>query len=230
MEKETLLVIMPAYNEEVCIEETVSSWSKLVNNFPGSEILVINDGSTDKTKEKLDKLSIKIPFLRVIHKENEGHGMSIRLGYERAIKTRHDWIFQTDSDGHFTPSDFYKLWEKRLSSNFILGKRTERKDPLFRLALTWLASLYIYILFREYIKDPNIPFRLISRRYLENLIEKVPEDSFAPNAFLSILAKKDGQKLHHVPVKYKPRIKNHNKMKILKGSLQTCYQLLLFSP
>ena len=111
--KPELTVILPVYNEEKRIEKTINSWITIIKAHTGSEILVINDGSTDKTNQRLKKLNQRHKFLNVIHKKNEGHGKTILLGYEKAIQTKHDWVFQTDSDGHFFPKDFEKLWEKR---------------------------------------------------------------------------------------------------------------------
>ena len=227
--KETFIIVMPAYNEEKNIERTISSWVPIIKNHPGSEILVINDGSKDKTADKLQGLAAKYKFLKIIHKKNEGHGKTILLGYKKAISSSHDWIFQTDSDGHFDPNDFYKLWGERKLSNCILGHRHKRKDGLHRIILSHLISIWIFILFGKYIKDPNIPFRLIKRTYLKEAIKIIPEGVFAPNIFLSILAAKHGYNLHHIPVKHKSTKKSHsNALKILKGALQGFAQLTLF--
>jgi len=227
---ETFIVVVPAFNEETYIEETILSWSKLIGDFPGSEILVINDGSTDGTGNMLDGLSQKLPSLSVIHKENEGHGKTILLGYQKALDSSHTWIFQTDGDGHHHPSNFENLWEKRSTSDFILGHRRKRQEPLYRLALSHLISVWIFILFGKYIKDPNVPFRLMRRKYLKKILKRVPKGVFAPNIFLSILASKDGHNLHHIPIKHKPRKKDgRNKFKLLKGALQGFVELLLFA-
>ena len=162
---------MPTYNESGNIEKTIDSWSHVVSDFPGSEILVINDGSTDDTKDKLETLSQKLPHLSIINKENAGHGKTIVLGYRKALETHHTWVFQTDSDGHFDPDDFYKLWEKRNTSEFVLGYRHKRKDPVYRIIITQLESILTLFLFGKYIKDPNIPFRLMRRDYLEKLLK-----------------------------------------------------------
>ncbi len=227
--KETFIIVMPAYNEAKQIENTINSWIPIVNFHPGSEILVINDGSTDKTKDILKKLTKKYKFLKAIHKKNEGHGKTILLGFTMAIQTNHDWVFQTDSDGHFYPKDFYKLWEKRNSSDFILGHRHKRKDSLDRLLLTKIISLWILILFGKYIKDPNVPFRLIRRNYLKEVLKMVPDGVFAPNIFLSIIAAKQGHNLHHIRIKHRLINNNHNKMRLFKGALTGFIELTLFA-
>lgn len=227
---ETFIIIVPVFNEEGSIERTIVSWSRIVEKFPGSEILVINDGSTDKTKKKLDKLLSKTPFLCVIHQENKGHEKAISLGYKKAVKTNHNWVFQTDSDNYFASSDFYKLWEKKDNSHFLLGHRHKREDLFYRIALSKLISLWILILFGNYIRDSNIPFRLIKRDYLKKIIDKVPKDVFAPNIFLTILAARDGQNLYNIPVTLKTVKKKSSlsKLKLLKVSFHGFKELVYF--
>lgn len=228
--KETLLVIMPALNEKAYIEDNINSWAPVVNDFPGSEILVIEGGSDDGTKVKLDKLTRKHDFLSIVDQEGKGHGNALIQGYKIAIQSNHPWVFQTDADGHFDQTDFYKLWEKKSNSHFILGHRHKRKDPYYRVALARLIYFWILILLGENIKDPNIPFRLIRKDYLKEIVDKVPEGAFAPNIFLSILASKDGHELHHIPVKHRPRKKDgYSKLKLLKGAFKGFFELILFS-
>ena len=227
---ETFILIMPSFNEEKHIENTTNSWAKIVSEFPGSELLIIDGDSTDATRDKIGTLTQKYKFLNLIHKPREGYGKDLIYGYKYAINSKHDWIFQTDSDGHFVPSDFYKLWRKRKSSPFIIGRRFKRKDAKTRLILASIIELWIQTLFGKIIKDSNIPFRLVRRDYLKRIIHKVPPGTFAPNIFLTILAARDGHNLHHVPIKHKPRKKDgYNKFKLLKGALQGFFELLLFA-
>lgn len=228
--RDTFLVVMPALNEEAYIENNINSWASVVNEFPGSEILVVEGGSDDGTKVKLNKLARVHDFISIVDQEGKGHGNAIMQGYKIAIDSEHPWVFQADADGHFLPSDLYKLWKRKNLSNFILGYRHKRKDPIYRIALSKLISIWIFILFRKYIKDPNIPFRLVKRSYLQKALKVVPEGIFAPNIFLSILAKKNGHNLHHIPVKHSPRRDGkRNHFKLLKGAFKGFFELILFS-
>src|SRR3990172_11926052 len=164
--KDSFVIVMPVLNEESYIEKTILSWNPVVQNIPGSEILVIDGGSKDSTLDKLKVLSESFNFVKVINQKDKGHGNAIRQGYEFALKTPHPWIFQADADGHINPIEFNKLWQRRSKSDFILGHRQKRADSIYRLVLSRLISIWILILFGTYIKDPNIPFRLIRKRYL----------------------------------------------------------------
>lgn len=224
--KDTFIIVMPAYNEEDCIEKVVRSWMiNVVNKHPGSEMLVINDGSRDNTRQILDKLKKEFKRFKVIHKINEGHGATLVRGYLESAKTPHEWVFQTDSDDQFSPEDFDKLWKYRYKSNFILGNRVKRFDPVYRLILTKINVMIIIILFGCYIKDPNVPYRLMKIVYIKKLLRVLPKNIFAPNNVLSILALKDGQDLMSVSIPHKER--KTGKISIVRWKLiEGCFKIM----
>jgi len=225
--QETFIIVMPSLNEEAYIEETLTSWATLMNECIGSEILVVDGGSKDKTVVKIKNLEESIPALHLLRVKSKMYGHALQAGYRHATKSNHEWVFQTDSDGHFEPSDFYKLWRKRKSSNFIIGRRYKRQDGVHRIILARMIELWIYMLFGLKIKDSNTPFRLMNRMYLGKMLDQVPKNTIAPNIFLSIFAKKDGQNLYHVPVKHRQRKKDeYNNLKLLKGALLGFAELL----
>jgi len=200
---------MPAYNEEECIEEVVTNWAnQLKQIFPKEtdfRMLIINDGSRDRTGEILDELSLKVSQLRVVHQTNSGHGEAVLNGYERAIALSPNWVFQTDSDNQFRPSDFLKLWEAREKSLFLTGYRQQRNDDFNRLVITRILRGVIRITYGCSVKDSNVPYRLIQTDYLESLFKQLPGRPFAPNIFLAILAARDGQNLFEFPISHLAR-------------------------
>ena len=214
--KETLILMMPAFNEERNIKKTILSWVPVMKEYPGSEILVVNDGSTDETAKVLKKLSSSYKFLNVVHKDHEGHGKTIVFGYKKTLLTKHKWVFQADSDGYLEPDDFCKLWGKRAHSRLILGQRVQRKDGFYRIVLSKLISLWILIIFGEYLKDPNIPFRLIDKNFLKNFLGKIPEGVFAPNIFLSILGAQGGHNLHQIPIRHRSYARTKSSLSLSK--------------
>jgi dolichol-phosphate mannosyltransferase len=202
---DSFILVMPAYNEEGCIEKVVSSWMELIRKYPGSEMLVINDGSKDKTGEILEGLGRKYPELKAIHKKNEGYGTTVLKCFDEAVKTEHGWVFHIDSDDQSIPEDFPKLWEKRNESNFITGRRAGRKDPFMRIITSRFVSLLNLMLFQVYIHDANIPYRLMNREYLGRILKVFPRNLFFPSMFMAVLAKKDGNNLFDIPVAHKER-------------------------
>lgn len=197
---------MPAYNEEGCIENVCNKWiTHLSKIVPDLRMIVVDDGSIDKTGVILSKLAKKEKRLEVIHQLNGGHGKAILAGYKRALSYEPEWIFNVDSDDQFRPEDFKKLWDQRNTADFLLAVRKNRNDPIHRLIISRLVQYLIVLFFGVKVVDSNIPFRLIRASYLKELLTKLPKSVFAPNIFLSLLASRDGKLLDAIPVLHKPR-------------------------
>ncbi|TDB64668.1 glycosyltransferase family 2 protein [Arundinibacter roseus] len=226
---------MPAYNEEECIEKVVESWTGyLKTKFPENEttLIVINDGSKDKTGEILNKLSLSNPHLTVVNQVNGGHGNAVVNGYRKAVALKSEYVFQTDSDDQFIADDFDKLWSKRSQSKFILGYREIRHDASVRLFITRVLRGTISAVYGTYILDSNIPFRLIEGNFLRKLLEQLPDpEPFAPNIFLAVMAKKSGQELFDIPITHKDRetgTVSIVKWNLWKVSIRSFQELLKF--
>lgn len=230
-----LVVVIPAYNEEACIHEVVPLWiNGIASVIPKDQfkLLVINDGSRDKTGVILDELTGQYPNLIAKHQLNGGHGNAIFNGYQMAIQMNPEFVFQTDSDDQFVPSDFKNFWDKRNESDFVLGFREVRNDDPFRLLITRILKYSLLFIYGTYIHDANIPFRLIRTSFLSKLLTSLPKKTpFAPNIFLSVLAQKSGQKLFNIPVMHKERETGEvsiRHMKLLKVCWQSFKELTQF--
>lgn len=224
---------MPAYNEEECIADVVSSWSKIINSeeLKGSKLLIVNDGSKDNTGKILDSLQPNNSSLIVIHQKNAGHGNALVHGYQRALELKPDWIFQTDSDNQFVPEDFWLLWKERDKSRFILGRRKIRHDALHRKIITRIAKMINFLLFGYVIPDANIPFRLIKADYLNSILERIPLSAFAPNIFISVVGARDGENTLNIPVTHLDRTTGTVsilRFKLIKVCMRSFIELLKF--
>jgi dolichol-phosphate mannosyltransferase len=222
-----LVVVIPAYNEEACIQPVIKNWIEGIATFIPKEhfkILVINDGSRDNTGKILDEMAGDYPNLIAKHQLNGGHGNAVVNGYKMAVELQPEFVFQTDSDDQFIPEDFQKFWLKRNESQFILGHRLVRHDDPFRLIITRILKYALLIIYGTYIDDANIPFRLIKASFLTKLLAALPSPTpFAPNIFLSVLSKKAGQKLFNIPVTHKERETGEVSIRHFK-LLQVCWQ------
>ena len=196
----TVVAVMPAYNEAGCIEGVVREWLAAVEC-----LIVVNDGSRDETGAILDRVAAECPSLRVIHQANAGHGAALLTGYRAALATGTEWVFQTDSDGQFFAEDFRLLWDRRETSDFLLGRRAARDDHPVRIYLSGVHATLLRILFGVRPGDPNVPFRLIRAERLRAYLRYIPKDTFAPNVFLAILAARDGIETGAIPVRHRAR-------------------------
>lgn len=225
-------VVMPAWNERDCIGKVLGEWVDALRTWGGTfKLIVVDDGSTDGTGAVLDTLAGLIPELVVQHRPNGGHGAAVTYGYRIAVDLAPEHVFQVDSDDQFEPTDFARLWALRNDSAFILGYRSERQDPLHRLVITRILRLVLAVVFGVWIRDSNIPFRLIRGPYLKRLLEVLPGGVFTPNIFLSVLAARDGQDLRSVPVIHRDRQTGKSsivKWKLIKVCLRSLRELVAF--
>ena len=106
-------------------------------------------------------------------------------------KKKFDFIFQVDSDDQFFSKDFKKLWRLKNNDSLILGFRKKRYDSFHRLIITRLLKFLNLILFRKFVPDANIPYRLIGYNFLKKNFKFLKPGSFAPNILISIKAAKD---------------------------------------
>jgi glycosyltransferase involved in cell wall biosynthesis len=198
---------MPAYNEEGCIEQVVKTWLRAIPATGASSgvLVVVNDGSRDRTGAILDSLASQEPHLVVVHQVNGGHGKALRTAYDKAVELDARWVFHVDSDDQFEASDLKLLWERRQESHFILGFRRSRHDAFHRLVITRILRALNFLLFGAWLRDANIPFRLIRGQYLKILLSSISPTVFAPNIFLAVLAVKDGQNVMSIPVTHRER-------------------------
>lgn len=214
--KDKLFIIMPAYNEELNIEKVATDYIDIVNKIGNdSKLVIINDGSKDNTKEKLDILKEKYRNLISINKENSGHGPTLLYGYKYAIENNADYIFQVDSDDQTSPNDFWKFWKERENYSLVIGHRNKREDGLSRIVVTKTLKLVILLTFKLNIIDANTPFRLINTNTLKKYINLFPDDFNLTNVLLTVIFTKY-EKVKYFPISFKKRQKGINSINIPK--------------
>ena len=234
MSQKTLMaLVMPAYNEQDCIEQVAGEWAnQLKTLFDDSfVVVVVNDGSKDQTGPVLDRMAQSQKWLRIVHQKNAGHGEALRRAYAEAVRLEPEYVFHVDSDNQFLPSDFEKLWSQRSRSQFILGYRQVRHDARHRLVITQILRGLIWLIFGRWIPDSNIPYRLIRARFLTGLLNELPPHVFAPNVFLSVLATSAGQDPINLPVEHRDRqtgAVSIVRWRLLRACLLSAWELIKF--
>lgn len=186
-----LAIVIPVYNEENIIEKVLNDWKNILNK-KDFDLIIINDGSQDKTGFILKKIKKKNNHIKILNKLNSGHGDSIVLGYNYSIKKNYQFIFQVDSDDQFAASDFKKLWKiKNKDYDIILGCRKKRKDPIIRIILSKIIlKIFFIVFFQKFISDANTPYRLIKNKFLRIFLKNCDRKYLAPNILMSLFAEK----------------------------------------
>lgn len=198
--KTTLFVVLPVYNEAASIKGVVEEWVKTLRELNIQfQMMVINDGSTDQTREILSTL----PYseLRVCNRKNVGHGPSCWFGYQTAIARGAEWVLQIDSDGQCNPAYFPQFWEARATGPVVFGYRARRDDGLSRWLISRVVSLVVFLNRGHWIKDANVPYRLIRTDHLEKVFPHLPPAFFTNILLSSLLAKK----IRWKPIRFRKR-------------------------
>jgi dolichol-phosphate mannosyltransferase len=225
-----LSVIMPAYNEEGAIEAAVAEvrdWA--LDRIRGAELVVVDDGSRDRTGAILDALAAVDPRIRVIHRVNGGHGPALRTGLEAA---RGDYLFLMDSDGQIPLSAFGPLWNAVGGGHdAAFGVRAHRQDPVLRLWLTRVIRRVLPMLFGVRLADANVPFKLLRRRLWDDARSVIPEDALTPSLFLAVFAAARGYDFVEIPVPHRERqtgVVSIRRWRLVKFCARAFRQLLTF--
>ncbi len=181
---ETLSLVLPIYNEAEVIADVIQSWDKCLDQL-GVEYTIhaYNDGSTDKSLEILHELDQEIEALCIHTSKNRGHGQTLLEGYTRSLSQT--WIFQTDADNELSPDSFNELWEHRMDYDFLIGRRSQRSQPLSRKLISLVSRIVVQLFYGRGVWDVNSPFRLMRASALHSTISNIPMNTFAPNLIIS---------------------------------------------
>lgn len=204
---EELSVFFPAYNEEENIKETITKAVAVLNNVARKwEIIVVNDGSADKTGEIVKELIKKEPRIQMItHTPNRGYGAALKTGL---YNSKYNLIAFTDADGQFDFSEITEFLktQKKTEADLAIGYYLKRKVPFYRiLGSRFLWQPVVYLLFGLKARDVGCGFKLIKKK----VVDKIPRLEAERGPFicseLLIKAKKAGFKIVEVGVHHYPR-------------------------
>ena len=142
------------------------------------------------------------------------HARSFFVRY--AVENGADYVFQTDSDGQTLPSEFEPFWIARSKYDITVGYRNKRRDGLMRVFVTKVLRLVVYLCFKVHVLDANTPYRLMSADTLKGNLEYIPDDFFLVNVALTAIYKKKRQKVHFIPISFRPRQGGKNSINLIK--------------
>jgi glycosyltransferase involved in cell wall biosynthesis len=204
-----LSIFFPFWDEEENIERVVRDAVKVAQSVASKwEIIMIDDGSKDRTHEIVKSLSRQDSRLRVVHHPiNRGYGAALRSGLEAA---KYDFIVFTDGDGQFDFSEVIKFLEKIENADLVIGFRKKRSDKNLgkRLLLMNLLKVWDLILFKFYFRDIDCGFKMFKREAIEKLVPLRSEGAMITTEILA-KAKRKKLKIAEVGVAHYPRLKGH---------------------
>lgn len=206
-----VIIIIPAYNEENSILDVVDN----INRFYSSaDKLVINDSSTDRTKEILLQNGVEFLDLPV----NLGIGGGVQAGYQYAYENDYDIAVQMDGDGQHCAEELDKIITPIESgvANVVIGSRFIDKEgfqssQLRRVGITFLSGL-IKLCTGCRIRDVTSGFRAVDKKFIEIFSREYAQDYPEPEAIVTV-AKEKG-KMIEVPVIMKERTSGKSSISI----------------
>ena len=218
-------IIIPVYNEEKTVKKVIEGIKKCSGQ--DYEIIVINDGSTDKTKEILDQIeNIKI----INYSENKGYGSAIKSGVRQA---QGKYILIIDGDGTY-PTEAIPEILKFLNYDMVVGARIGQraKIPLVRKPAKWLLNQIANYLSGVKIPDLNSGLRLIKKDLINKFLYLLPDGfSFTTSITLALISNK--YQVKYIPIDYY-RTKSKSKFRPIRDTLNYFYliirTILYFNP
>lgn len=230
MQELELIAVMPVYNEEGTIREVVQEWhDELCSLKMHFELHVYNDGSKDTSLAILRELQKNLQHLVVHDQTNKGHGPTILHSYKNASNVQ--WLFQVDSDNEVRPESFHLLWEQRDQYDFLLGRRTNKHNPLARRLISLVAWGLVYLGFGKNVSDVNSPFRLMRMDAFRDVFPFIPDLTFAPNVIVTGIACSKKMRMLQVEIPYQYRktgTVSINKMKLFRAAWNCGVQTVSF--
>ena len=200
-----LMVVLPVYNEQASIRKVVLEWfNEILNWTTDFVMLAIDDGSTDNSAAFLRTLQKEVgECLRVVSRENRGHGQTCIQGYRTALDRGIPFVFQIDSDGQCDPQYFFRFWQQRNDTDVIFGIRRHRDDGWRRVLASSILRIFLFAATRVNCPDANVPYRLIRTSVLSDILPLIPEDFFLANVAVSVLLRRrPGTRHRYVPIHF----------------------------
>lgn len=211
LSRPSITLVLPAYNEQEVIaqavHEAVEAISTLTDEY---EILVVDDGSTDRTASILEQLTSQYRHLRVLRQpKNLGYGAALRRGFTEA---RSELVSFTDADCQFDLTELDRLVMLSRDYQIVCGYRIDRQDPFLRCFYSNVYNTLVRTLLGTRVRDCDCALKLMHREALSRL--PITTDGFLVNAVLLAQARQQDMSVVEVGVSHRPRAAGSSKVSI----------------
>ena len=209
-----ILVIIPAYNEAENIEKVVDN---LILNYPQYDYVVVNDGSSDTTRDICKERGYQYLNLSI----NLGIGGAVQTGYKYAKDKGYDIAVQMDGDGQHDISYLEKMLPVLESgeADVVIGSRFINKEGfqsslLRRIGINFLSGL-IWVCTGQKVRDVTSGFRAVNKRFIDIYAKYYPMDYPEPEAIISAIMNRG--KIMEIPVVMHERISGDSSINFLRS-------------
>ncbi|MCA0447816.1 MAG: glycosyltransferase family 2 protein [Bacteroidetes bacterium] len=220
----SLSLIVLCYNDSQSLPGLVLEWLPVLHElFPVYEIILVNDGSLDKTGSVCDHLVEKHPQVKVVHHpKNRGVGAGMATGMAHSS---FDWIAYTDGDAQYVAEDLKVLAPLLSQWDVISGHRVNRADPKIRTVVSGVYNYLVRHLFQVSFRDVNSGLKIYSRKVIDEIGQPISRGPFYDAEMMVKSVRKDF-KVIETPISHRPRKYGQQQGASLKSIMRTFRSLL----
>jgi glycosyltransferase involved in cell wall biosynthesis len=200
----SLSVFFPAYYDEKNIGKVTEGALRAIGEMGilTYEVIIVEDGSPDRTGEVADELARKYPNVRVIHHpKNLGYGAALKTGFTNA---RYDWVFYTDGDNQFDLSELKKFVALTPYTDIVAGFRINKQYSRYRKLTSFVYNMVLRVLFDIRDRDVDCAFKIYRRDLFDKIVIE-SKDAFI-DAEIAIKARLLNYSSTEVGVRHLPRM------------------------
>ena len=213
------LIIVPTYNELISAPLLVR---RIFRHIPNSDVLVVDDGSPDKTADAIRELQQEFPTLHLLERKTKlGLGSAYRLGFAWGLERGYEELIEMDADLSHRVRDLKKMIDEKelqpntdlvIGSRWIPGGKTENWSKSREL-LSRAANLYVRAMVGLGVKDSTAGFRIYSASMLKRLnMESIKSEGYSFQIEMTRAVHKLGGKIIEVPITFRERENGVSKM------------------
>ena len=229
-----LSVIVPAYNEEKRISETLKSIdSYLEKQDYGYEIIVIDNGSNDATLEVVNNLAAsRVENARAVSAREPGKGGAVAFGV--TTQANGEYIMFMDADNATPISEIEKFWPAfkegfnvAIGSRYLEKSEVTRKQPFYRIALSRMSNILIQLLAVPGIHDTQLGFKVFSRAAAKDIFSRITIFGWGFDMEVLTIARIKGYKIKEIPVLWREQGGSHVPLTAYVRSLFDLFKIKL---
>jgi glycosyltransferase involved in cell wall biosynthesis len=222
-----LSVVVPLYDEEESVDRIASEFVPVISSFGGrSEILLVNDGSTDATGRRARDLAARVPQVRLLENaSNLGKGAALKKGL---LAARGDLVFWTDADLPAAPDCLPRFVRQMENADVVVGYWTDRRESWRRNIFSRVYQGLLRLLFAVPARNVNCPAKLWRCEPVRRLARGMRARSVFVDAEMLLGARRLGLRIVECPVHYRPRIAGRSKLGSVTSALHTLLDLAVY--